>query len=283
MAAAVRERPVGWPAARILLQIGFDEFHQEVIVDKHGALRERIPVTKIANIVECAPRHPQIQLCLLHKQNALHSSMDVFRRGVFARLAQELGRRRHQIQILTSAPSPRLKRHPLHPDQTDAVLKDASFVLARHPERPILFTSSTIDAYGRATILEPGETVKDRDLLHDVLQGNAPPGEGFDTDLMFWANGWATLFSAVHICLGDLHQDGGERILARRRKDPLTAALRRFDRRLLDLYAEVRPDLAARIDSATSPHHLFHSVTEDADVRLHMTRRLAGITLPATV
>jgi len=91
---------------------------------------------------------------------------------------------------------------------------------------------------------------------------------------MFWANGWATLFSAVHICLGDLHREGGERILARQRKDPLTTALRRCDRRLLDLYAEARPDLAARIDAATSPHQLFHSITEDADVRLHMTRRL---------
>lgn len=274
MSMALRERPKGWPPAQVLLQISFDEFHQEVIADKHGRLRERIPVAKIANIVECAPRHPRIQLCLLHKQNALSFSMDVFRRGVFARLTQELGRRGHQIRILTSAPSPRLKRNPLNPDQKGAVLKDASFVLARHPDRPILFTSSTIDAYGRATTLEPGETVKDRDLLHEVLQGDAPPGEGFDTDLMFWANGWATLFSAVHICLGDLHQDGGDRILARQRKDPLTAALRRFDRRLLDLYAEVRPDLADRIDTATSPHHLFHSITEDADVRLHMTRRL---------
>ncbi len=274
MTAALRERPGGWPAAQVLLQVSFDEFHQEVIVDKHGTLRERIPVAKIANIVECAPRHPGIQLCLLHKQNALSFSMDVFKHGVFARLAQELGRRGHQIRILASAPSPRLKRNPLRPDQKGAVLKDASFALARHPQRPILFTSSTIDGYGRATVLDPGETVQDPDLLHEVLQGKSPPGEGFDTDLMFWANGWATLFSAVHICLGDLHQDGGERILARQRKDPLTAALRRFDRRLLDLYAEVRPDLAARIDTATSPHHLFHSITEDAEVRLHMTRRL---------
>ncbi len=96
-----------------------------------------------------------------------------------------------------------------------------------------------------------------------------PPGEGFDTDPMFWANGWATLFSAVHTCLGDRHWDGGERILARQRKDPLTAALRRLDGQLLDLYAEVRPDL-----SATSRHHLFHSITDGADARLHMTRRL---------
>ncbi|MFY9973130.1 MAG: hypothetical protein WAK53_02645 [Chromatiaceae bacterium] len=275
MSAALRARPKGWPPAQVLLQISFDEFHQEVIVDRHGRLRERIPVAKIANIVECAPRHPRIQLCLLHKQNALSFSMDVFRRGVFARLARELGRRGHQIRILTSAPSPRLKRNPLDPDQQGQVLKDASFVLARHPDRPILFTSSTIDAYGRATILDPGETVKDRDLLHEVLQEKAPTGEGFDTDLMFWANGWATLFSAVHICLGDLYQDGGDRIFARQRKDPLTTALGRFDLRLLDLYAEVRPNLTALIDAATSPHHLFHSITEDADVRLHMTRRLA--------
>jgi len=92
---------------------------------------------------------------------------------------------------------------------------------------------------------------------------------------MFWVNGWVTLFSAVHFCLGDLYRDGAERIFARHRKDPLRAALRRFDRRLLGFYAEVRGDLQARIAAATGPHHLFHSLTEEAAVRLHMTRRLA--------
>jgi hypothetical protein len=277
MAAAIRARPKTWPRAQVLLQISFDELHQEVVLDKHGRLRERIPVSKIANIVECAPRHPEIQLCLLHKQNALNFSMDVFRRGVFARLAAELGRRGHQIRVLTSAPSPRPKRHPQDPARTGAVLKDASFALARYPERPILFTSSTVDGYGRAATLDEGETVKARDLLRQVLQGKGPPGEGLDTDLMFWLNGWATLFSAVHLCLGDFYADGGERILSRRRNDPLTAALSRFDPRLLELYAEIRPDLQARIAAATGPHHLFHSITEEAVVRLHLTRRLMGI------
>jgi hypothetical protein len=274
MAEAIRQRPKDWAPAKILLQISFDEFHQEVVLDKKGGLRERIPVAKIAHIVESVPRHPEIQLCLLHKQNALSFSMDLFRQGVFARLTRELGRRGHQVRLLTSAPSPRLKRHPLDPERRGPVLKDASFVLARYPDRPILFTSSTIDAYGRAAILDEGETVKDRDLLHQVLEGEGPAGEGFDTDLMFWANGWVTLFAAVHICLGDFFGEGGEQILARRRKDPLTAALGRFDRRLLDLYAEVRPDLSGLIEAATSPHQLFHRLTEDAAVRLHLTRRL---------
>lgn len=276
MAAAIRNRPKAWPPARVLLQISFDELHQEVILGRDGRLMERIPVAKIANIVECAPRYPEIQLCLLHKQNALSFSVELFKRGVFGRLVQELGARGHQVRILGSAPSPRLKRHPLESGRTGQVVKDASFVLARYPDRPILLASSTVDGYGRASLLDEGETVKERDLVQRVLEGKAPPGEGFDTDLMFWLNGWATLFSAVHICLGDLYRDGIETILARHRRDPLTKALGCFDLRLLQLYAEVRGDLERRIAAATSPHHLFHVITEDAEVRLHMTRRLMG-------
>ncbi len=60
-----------------MLQISFDEFHQEVVVDRKGELSERIPVTKIANIVEAAPKfHDEIQLCLLHKQGYLNFSME---------------------------------------------------------------------------------------------------------------------------------------------------------------------------------------------------------------
>jgi murein endopeptidase len=54
----------------------------------------------------------------------------------------------------------------------------------------------------------------------------------------------------------------------------LLAALRRFDRRLLDLYTEIRGDLTNRVASSTRVHHLFHQLTFDADVRLHMTERL---------
>lgn len=274
MATAIQNRPKTWPQARVLLQISFDELHQEVIVGRDGRLKERIPVAKIANIVECAPRYPEIQLCLLHKQNALSFSMDLFKQGVIGRLVQELGRRGHRVRILSTAPSPRLKRHPLDPAHTGQVVKDASFVLERYADRPILLTSSTVDGYGRASLLDQGETVKERDLLRQVLDGKGAMEEGFDTDLMFWLNGWVTLFSAVHICLGNFYQDGIDSILARHRKDPLVKALGCFDLRLLPLYAEVHDDLEQRIESATGPHHLFHAITEDAGVRLHMTRRL---------
>ncbi len=274
MAAAIEGRPAHWPKARVLLQISFDEFHQEVIVDKQGHLKERIPVAKIANIVEYAPRHAeQIQLALLHKQTGLNFSMDVLQKGVFARLVEELGKRGHRVQVLSTAPSARLKTNPVTGER-GKILKDASFVLTKYPEAPILLTSSTIDGYGRASLLEEGETVKERELLQQVLTQGPPPGESFDIDLMFWFNGWATLFNAVHICLGDLYRDGVDTILARQRKDPLTQALHRLDRRLLDLYAEVRPDLEERLENATGPHHLFHSLTEEGEVRLHMTRRL---------
>lgn len=274
MSAAIQGRPAHWAKARVLLQISFDEFHQEVIVDKQDRLKERIPVAKIANIVECAPRYAgQVQLALLHKQTGLNFSMDVLHKGVFARLVNELGERGHQVQVLSAGPSARLKINP-QTGQQGKILKDASFVLTRYPDVPILLTSSTIDGYGRAELMEEGETVKERELLQQVLTHGPPPGERFDIDLMLWFNGWATLFNAVHMCLGDLYQDGIELIRARQRKDPLTHALHRFDRRLLELYAEVKPDVQTLIDKATGPHHLFHMLTEDAAVRLHMTRRL---------
>jgi hypothetical protein len=78
----------------------------------------------------------------------------------------------------------------------------------------------------------------------------------------------------VHICLGDHYKDGFETIMARQRKDPLSHALNIMDRDLLKLYSEVKDDLDQQVAAATGPHHLFHALTEDPEVRLHLTRRL---------
>lgn len=278
MAEALQSRPKKWTPAKVLLQISFDEFHQEVYVDKHGLLAERIPVAKIANIVECYPRYAhQIQLALLHKQTGMNFSQDVLHKGVFARLLKELGRRGHQVQVLDMKASPRMKRNPKAPGQLQPVLKDATFVLGKHPESPILLTSSTIDGYGRAALLEEWETVKEKELLQQVITQGPPQGESFDIDMMLWFNGWVTLFNAVHICLGDHYKDGMQKIIARQRKDPLSQALHRFDRRLLQYYSELRADLSQKLAAATGPHHLFHALTEEPQVRLHMTRRLLGM------
>jgi len=275
MAAAIRQRSITWPKAKVMLQISFDEFHQEVVVDRNGELTERIPVTKIANIVEAVPKFSEeIQLCLLHKQGHLNFSMDLFQKGVFARLANELGRRGHQLQIISSAPSSRLKRNPLKPDQPAQLIKDATFVLSKYPETHILLTSTTIDSYGRANMMDLHEAVNERDLLKQMLDGKGTGGETFDKDLMFWFNGWATLFSAVHMCLGNVFEEGLETIRKRQLKDPLSNALNCFDLRLLDYYRELCDDLDGIIEASTSPHHLFHTITEDAAMRLHMTRCL---------
>ncbi len=275
MAAAIRRRSVTWAKAKVMLQISFDEFHQEVVVDRKGQLNERIPVTKIANIVEAAPKFKdEIQLCLLHKQGHLNFSMDLFQKGVFARLVKELGRRGQQVQVLSSAPSSRLKRNPLNPEKPAPLIRDATFVLSKYPEVHMLLTSTTIDAYGRANMMELHEAVNERDLLQQMLAGEGTGGETFDKDLMLWFNGWATLFSAVHMCLGNFYEEGLEVIRRRQLKDPLSNALNRFDLRLLDFYREKRDDLDDIIEKSTSPHHLFHTITEEGELRLHMTRRL---------
>jgi len=275
MAEAIKQRPKKWPKTMVLLQISFDEFHQEVYVDKRGLLAERIPVAKIANIVERYPKYSgQIQLALLHKQTSLNFSHDVLNKGVVARLAAELAKRGYQMQVLDMKPSPRLKVNPAKPQEKDKVLKDVTFILDKHKNAPILLTSSTIDGYGRAALLDEWETVKEKDLLQHVITQGAPAGESFDIDMMLWFNGWVTLFNAVHICLGDHYKDGMDTIMARQRKDPLSHALHRMDRIILKLYSEIRDDLNEHIDTATGPHHLFHALTEEPGVRLHLTRRL---------
>lgn len=275
MAAAIRRRHISWPTAKVNLQISFDEFHQEVVVDRKGNLKERIPVVKIANIVEAAPKYAdEIQLCLCHKQSHLNFSMDVFKKGVFARLTKELGRRGHQIEILAAGPSARLKRNPLNPETPAQVIKDATFVLSKFPHVPLMLTSSTIDAYGRAEMMALHETVNERDLLKQMLDGKGTGAETFDKDLMFWFNGWATLFSAVHMCLGNVFEDGIDVIRQRQAKDPLSNAMFRFDISLLDYYREQRNDLDSIIEKSTGPHHLFHTITEEGAMRLHMTQRL---------
>lgn len=275
MAEAIKQRPKKWPKAKVLLQISFDEFHQEVYVDKKGLLAERIPVAKIANIVERYPKYAgQIQLALLHKQTNLNFSHDVLKKGVVARLAAELASRGYQMQVMDMQPSPRLKVNPAKPQEKDKVLKDVTFILDKHKNAPILLTSSTIDGYGRAALLDEWETIKEKDLLQQVVTQGAPVGESFDIDMMVWFNGWVTLFNAVHICLGDHYKDGMDKIMARQRKDPLSHALNKMDRRILDLYAEIRNDLTKQIEVATGPHHLFHVLTEEPEVRLYLTRRL---------
>jgi hypothetical protein len=180
--------------------------------------------------------------------------------------------------VLEARPGPRPRTNPHDPTSLAPVITDAHFILAGHSDAPIRLTSSTVDAYGQAALLDPSEFLNDRAHLDAYLAGSVRGGEGFDGDLMFWYDGRVTCFSAVHYALGDLYDDGVDIILARHRKDPLLAALRGFDRRLLDLYAEVRGDLAERIAGSTSVHHLFHQLTFDADVRLHMTERLVAAT-----
>jgi len=280
MASAIRRRPITWPKAKVHLQISFDEFHQEVVVDRKGNLKERIPVVKIANIVEAAPKYnDEIQLCLCHKQSHLNFSMDVFKKGVFARLAKELARRGHQIQVISTAPSARLKRNPHNPETPAQVIKDATFVLTKYPQAYLMLTSSTIDAYGRAEMMELHEAVNERDLLKQMLDGKGTGAETFDNDLMFWFNGWVTLFSAVHISLGNVFEEGMEVIRQRQAKDPLSNAMHRFDIRLLNLYRELRDDLDEIIKKSTGPHHLFHTITDDGAMRLHMTKRLIELNI----
>jgi hypothetical protein len=270
---ALKMRPKHFRPAQVTLQISFDEYHQEIKSDKNGNLTERIPVASIANLVARSRHYPEIQFVLLHKQNRLNFSQNLFKVGVFARLSRALSALEHPVADINWQTSPRAKADPINPEKKGGVIRDVLFTIKGYPDHPIHMMSSTIDAYGRAALLDPSEYINERDYLGRILKDGPPPEERFDIDPMVWYDGSVTLFSASHLWMGNLF-DEKEKVFLRYRKDPLLDALERFDPALLDYYSKRSNNLKELKKRATGPHHLFHQITESAPMRLHLTQCL---------
>ncbi|MBF0357657.1 MAG: hypothetical protein HQL70_03550 [Magnetococcales bacterium] len=270
---ALKNRPKGFLAAEVILQISFDEYHQEIISDENGQLKERIPVANIANLLISSLNYPEIKLVLLHKQNRLNFSDNIVKYGVFSRLSKTLSSMGHPIASISWQTSPRVKADPVNPGVEGGVIRDVFFTLQSHPDQTIQMMSSSIDAYGRAALLDPSEYINERNYLEHVLTNGPPAGDGFDIDPMVWYDGSVTLFSATHFWIGNLYREP-EKVFARYKKDPLLAAINRFDPTLLQYYSQLHNDMKSLVKRATGPHHLFHQLTESAAMRLHLTKRL---------
>jgi hypothetical protein len=270
---ALKKRKGSFKPANVILQISFDEYHQEIISDEHGELKERIPVVNIANLVATSLKFPDIQLVLLHKQNRLNFSDNLVKVGIFARLNKSLTAMGHAVTSIDWHTSPRTKADPANPAHKGGVIRDVIFNLQGFPDQPIHMMSSTIDAYGRAALLDPSEYIDERDYLEQILANGPPDNEEFDIDPMVWYDGSVTLFSASHLWIGNLVEER-ELVFARYKKDPLLNALRVFDKSLLAYYAEVANDLETLMKQATGPHYLFHQLTRSSAMRLHLTKRL---------
>ncbi|MBF0448057.1 MAG: hypothetical protein HQL67_07655 [Magnetococcales bacterium] len=270
---ALDNRPGHFSPAQVSLQISFDEYHQEILSRDDGRLRERIPVVNMAHLLIESLHHADIDCLLLHKQNRLNFSKNLFNFGVFSRLSKTLSRLGYPIEQIQWQTAPRPKVDPIQTDQKKGVIREVQFTLQGYPQHPLLLMSSSIDAYGRAALLNPSEYINERAYLTQVLEKGPPPGECFDIDPMIWYDGSVTLFSAAHIWMGNLIEEG-ESLFERYEKDPLAAALAAFDPKLLAYYSERSDDLEDLKNQATGPHHLFHKLTESAPMRLYLTKRL---------
>jgi hypothetical protein len=277
--SALRSRAATARPATVRVQVSFDEYHQEICIDRHGRFHEKIPVAAIANLLLAARHAPEIEVHLLHKQNPFNFSIDLIEQGVFARLRRAFDDHRIPVQIVRVACAPRPHADPVRIDQPPRpLICTVEFALASHPDRLFQLNSSWIDGYGRAGALDPGEYVANRDVLTRLLDGTwdeeARRQMPFDTSPMCWYDGRVTLFSAAHVTLGNMDRDSVQVLVARHAHDPLLRALERFDTRLLVWYRELATDLDTLIAQATGPHALFHAMTRRAGIRLSLTRRL---------
>ncbi|MGN7612901.1 hypothetical protein ACQZV8_12545 [Magnetococcales bacterium HHB-1] len=268
------QRPRSAAAAKVTLQISFDEYHQEIISNHRGELRERIPVANIARIIREAPRwFPKIQLSLLHKQNHFNFSMDLFKKGVFQRLQQTLAQDQHELKLLRLFPSPDQKVHPAKPNHYARIFREAILTLNSYPHTPIHFYSSAIDALGRAQFLDPSTRViraPSQPLSTPPKKQNNP----FDIEPMFWFNGWVTLFGHSLYPLGNVFDEGLETILNRWQKDPLLKRLKDHDSELIHYYQQLFPSNPLPDAQKTSRYHQFYQMVDHPEKRFKLTKAL---------
>ena len=262
-----------FPLARVLMQISFDEFHQEVHADSDGNFYERLPVRNIANILESSLSYQDISVVLLHKQNAYNFSEALFKKGVFYRLIEELAIRGNPIKIINIGKSQRPKEHPVTKKMSLAMITDVHFILSRNPQKVFLMNSSLVDRIGGARFLDPGEYVKSDEIKATITRQSLKK-ETMDMDLMFWLDGQVTSFSLPFLTWGNLFDDALETILARYSKDPLVHALQQFDKRLLDYCRDIREDFDIIFQNSSSHVNLFYNIFESSKVRLELTERL---------
>ncbi|MEO5364830.1 MAG: hypothetical protein H7831_00425 [Magnetococcus sp. WYHC-3] len=270
---ARRERPASAEELDLVIQISCDEFHQEIIFDPRVGLRERNPLACVAHLLQAALDFPHLELHLLHKQNALNFSSALLHEGVLGRLMRELTTRGLTPRLLSYAPTARAKPDPRNPHLSAHPVRDIALGLGGEGTRPVHLISSTVEAMGRAPLLDPSEWVDERDYMEQILTRGPPPGECFDIAPMIWLDGTMTLFGAVHYALGNVLTEGWEKVINRWRKDPLARALERFDARLPVYYAARGGDWNALLARASGPHHLFHELTADAALRLELTKK----------
>ncbi|MBF0307929.1 MAG: radical SAM protein [Magnetococcales bacterium] len=273
---ALNQRPRKARPAGLLLQFSCDAFHQEIYpTPPEGRLQERIPIAWIANCLTSVPADPRIQVALLHRLERLNFSEAVFREGVLGRLQRELRERNRAMYWISQSRSSLARRDPARPDRIGYPFQQGQFRLTDHPRQlPFFWMSAQVDGMGRAERLDPVELLPNSLELEAYLERGIPPRDPFEVDVMVRMDGQVVLGGATHITLGQLGEERLETIAARRDKDPLIRALAGFDPSLPRLYQECAGDLDAVARTATSPHHLLHRLTESAEVRLHLTRRL---------
>jgi hypothetical protein len=272
--AALKERKrKGWKNAFITVQISFDEFHQEVLIDRKGKFYERVSVSNIVNIMESSSAFDSISVVLLHKQNPYNFSDALINKGVFARLAHECSQRKRRIKIITCAASPIQKIHPVSGKKTCSMITDIHFLLSNGHEKVFTLNSSLVESLGRARFLESTEYVS-AENIRDYSASGRIEGEKFDSDLMLWYNGWVTTFAAPHLILGNLFDDNFGTILTRWYKDPLLGYLKNFNPKLIYFYKEIASDYEQVYAESSSHVNLFTNIIRSSAVRLYLTKRI---------
>lgn len=255
----------------VAIQISMDMFHQEIISDKYGNLRQRIPVQNIANILQIvAEKYPQIGIQI----NCMFEPEYIQQRN---ELKLELKSRGYLLGEYDERESFAITNGEGDREIYDSLIKVVLLDLERKPISDHYFQIQMdfVNKIGWATLLRDFEYLRNYRLTPLFISGMSdiafPPQAVAIAD-----DGSVNLYSIFldTWSVGNVNEEDLIDVLRLAKDDPLLNFLEGDAHGLLLLTLEVEPDFIEDVRSEPNPLSIIFKILESPSRRLYLTKLL---------
>lgn len=251
------------------LQLSADFFHQEIVPEANGKLRETIPVKNLANIVEAVVEEFSLDLCLLPKFTRFEDPVvylfeELEKRGLKPRITRQFYDPSLRVSVLAEN---KLVERP-------ALLK--AYLGFDSTKKQVFLLYTAVEGIGRAGVLEPFEYPAFRGRTSNFLEQETKerfPLMGLEVSDD--GNVYPGAHALYSWSLGNLLETTLDDVAADLEHDPLIIALAEHPWRIMNYALEAKPELRDELEKASSPLVALYKVLEDDALRLYITKKLS--------
>jgi organic radical activating enzyme len=257
------------PKFSFSLQVSLDSFHQEIRLE-NGSLRENVPLSNIANIIELTQtKFSDIEVCPLTKYTLYEDPL--------VRLLIELKKRGLKAKLVNKYSDPRMKVSVV--DREGKLVAKPALLkayLGFDKGTPILISYSVVENIGRASILEPFEFPAFRQQTEDFISSK----DAMETlpliglEVSDDGNVYPGAHSLYSWSIGNVLETDLREIYNIAEYDPLFIALAENPVRIKNMALELEPKGEEELRQASSPLVAIFKILENQWIRLYITKRL---------